>query len=300
MKQELKQFASNAALAAVAVIVLFGLACCTQSAYADSYGPLAPVTTTAQTVGPITSSAISGPGLYNFTGYGASAANTGNASVGLYSQTRGTGAVQTSDILGNLDVFGWTGAAYGYGAALDVVASGIWSATSYPTQFVFNTAPAGSTVQQTVMVVGATGVSFRGTTLANNAGVGTVGEVVTALSASTTTALTTAVAATLTSVTLTAGDWDVSGSCGYLPAATTSVTQDACGVSLVAATMPTLGSYALSTYAAVTPTAVEQVKTTPNVRISVAAPTLVYLVGRSAFTVSTMTGGGTLFARRVR
>lgn len=55
MKQKLKQIASNAALAAVAVAVLFGLACCTQSAYA----------------------ATSGPDLYTFTGHGSSVANTG-------------------------------------------------------------------------------------------------------------------------------------------------------------------------------------------------------------------------------
>lgn len=300
MNYTYKQFTSSIIFMVIALLSLCAITGCVPSAHADSYGPLAPATTTPQTVGPVTSSATSGPGLYNFTGYGASAANTNNASVGLYSQTRGVGAVLTGDVLGNLDVFGWTGTAYGYGAALDIVASGTWSATSYPTQFVFNTAPAGSTVQQTVMVVGTTGVSFRGTTLADSAGVGTVGEVMTSTVASTVVPLTTAVAATLTSVTLTAGDWDVSGSCGYLPAATTSLTQDACGISLVAATLPTLGSYTLSTYAAIIPTAVEQAKMTPIVRVSVAAPTVVYLVGRSAFTVSTLTGGGAILARRSR
>lgn len=140
-----------------------------------------------------------------------------------------------------------------------------------------------------------------GTTTNNNATAGSVGEHVTASAASTVVALTTATAANMTSISLTAGDWDVSGTCVFQTAATTSVTLTRCGVSTTSATFGADGTYTSSTFAAVVPGAVEYADAvSPVTRVSLAATTTVYLVGLSNFTVSTQTAGGVIRARRVR
>jgi hypothetical protein len=140
-----------------------------------------------------------------------------------------------------------------------------------------------------------------GTTTNNNAAAGSVGEYATASAASTTVSLTTATPANVTSISLTAGDYDVQGVCVYQTAASTSVTQDICGISTTSATLGADGSYTRSTFAAVVPGAVEYADMpSPVFRVSLAATTTVYLVGQSTFTVSTQTAGGVIRARRVR
>jgi hypothetical protein len=113
--------------------------------------------------------------------------------------------------------------------------------------------------------------------------------------------LTTATAANMTSLSLTAGDYDVSGSCTFQTAATTSVTASICGISTTSATLGADGTYARDTFVAVVPGAVEwKDHAAPMTRISLSGTTTVYLVGQSTFTVSTQTAGGFIRARRVR
>ena len=118
--------------------------------------------------------------------------------------------------------------------------------------------------------------------------------------------LTTATAANVTSITLTAGDWDISGVIDFNPAATTSVTNITAGVSLTSATLAgQTGGSGLGTdptmawnQAASVPAAVMAMEV-PVVRLSITATTTVYLVAKATFTVSTMTAYGTIRANRV-
>lgn len=147
-----------------------------------------------------------------------------------------------------------------------------------------------------------------GTATNDNAAVGVIGEIVTATVASgSAVSLTTATAADITSISLTAGDWDVSGQIVHNAGATTNVTLLNAAISLTSATLPTqaggsgLGTDPLSIFrqAAAVPGGALTTSVGP-VRLSIAATTTVYLVVSDTFTVSTMTGYGTIRARRVR
>lgn len=159
----------------------------------------------------------------------------------------------------------------------------------------------------------AMGVAYRdqliqGTSTNDNAIAGDVGEFVTSTVASgAAVSITTATPVNITSISLTAGDWDIDGIIDFLPAATTSITQLVTAVSLTANTLSTqpggsgLGTDPLVTWnqAASVPAAVVGLATA-TIRLSIAATTTVYLVASANFTVSTMTGYGTIRARRVR
>lgn len=152
-----------------------------------------------------------------------------------------------------------------------------------------------ATITATTQLIG------KGTATNDSAAAGYIGEAITASAAAGTVSLTTATTANITSISLTAGDWDVTGGVVFTTAATTSVTQAIAGVSTTTATLGADGTYSRNTIAAFVPGAVEWIdQVAPTVRISVAATTTVYLVAQSTFTVSTQTAGGYITARRVR
>lgn len=135
-----------------------------------------------------------------------------------------------------------------------------------------------------------------GTTTNNNAGAGNVGEFITATG--TAVSLTSGAATNVTSVSLTAGDWEVSGSLGVTPAAGTTMSAFVGGVSLTTATIPVFpGGVVLQTTFA---TGGQASFAAPPVRVSIAATTTVFMVVQANFAVSTCTGSAILRARRVR
>lgn len=147
---------------------------------------------------------------------------------------------------------------------------------------------------------------LKGTTTNNSAATGIVGEYVSAVVlVGSAVSLTTATAKTITSISLTAGDWDVWGDFGPDGAATTVIQNISGGISLTNNTMPTeaadnatamtsgtvsftIGTHSLPYY-----------NLTPA-RISIASTTTVYLIMQLTFTTSTATGYGKICARRVR
>ena len=145
---------------------------------------------------------------------------------------------------------------------------------------------------------------IRGTTTNDNAAAGYVGEYTESIIAQgSAVSLTTATAANVTSISLTAGDWDVWGGISYNCAATTNVTLTLSSISLVSATLNnTQGQYFVWRFGAagLVPQAEFGGNTIGPVRMSLASTTTVYLVGRADFTVSTVGGYGALKARRVR
>lgn len=148
-----------------------------------------------------------------------------------------------------------------------------------------------------------------GTTTNNSAPAGNLGEIITAtVVAGSAVNLTTATAANVTSISLTAGDWDVEGMVDFVIAATTNINHIHGGVSDTSATLlAQTGSANVGTdpnfnrfYFNFAPGAFTETVSTPIVRVSLASTTTIFLVTSATFTVSTLTAYGSIRARRVR
>jgi hypothetical protein len=105
---------------------------------------------------------------------------------------------------------------------------------------------------------------------------------------------------TVTSITLTPGDWDVTGLVGSRTAATTSITHTSQSISLVNNTMGDIGNETSHNTGAFVPGALSFLEVTPVVRISIATTTVVYMVAHALFTIAAVDCYGLLRARRVR
>ena len=143
---------------------------------------------------------------------------------------------------------------------------------------------------------------IAGTTLADSANAGSVGEYVTStVLLGSAVALTTGVAINVTSISLTAGDWNVWGTVAFAPAGTTTVSAISGSISTTTGTMATVpgggSSFALATTLT---TGAAQSHPVGMTRISVAATTTVFLVAQSSFAVSTNAAYGIINARRIR
>lgn len=140
-----------------------------------------------------------------------------------------------------------------------------------------------------------------GTTTNNNANAGSIGEYVEGFSSSA--AMTSTVYMNAASISLTAGDWDVSAIAFFVPAAATNVTYLEASISTTSAN-PAVNKRVAQSFVASVPGALDKSIVIPPVRLSLTSTTTVYLVQRANFTVSTMTSGGSaeggIFARRVR
>jgi hypothetical protein len=121
--------------------------------------------------------------------------------------------------------------------------------------------------------------------------------------------LTTATALTIASFTPPAGEWDISGAIGFLPGASTSITDLAACVSLVTNTFPASDRRGnplngeivqLNGYAAFVPGAVDTVIAIPSYRFKTDGSVVLYLVARATFTASTLTAYGFIQAIRAR
>jgi hypothetical protein len=181
-----------------------------------------------------------------------------------------------------------------------------WLGVSSGTFTIYNSAAStqlfGMTDAGNVTVTGSISASqtggIIGTTTNNNANTGSVGEYVT--NAQTGTPMTTATAVGVTSISLTAGDWDVSGVFATIPAATTTTSYVGAGISTVANTLPAANTGARTIISVSSAANVGNELATPTFRLSLSATTTVYLIGFAQFAVSTMTGNGFIRARRVR
>jgi hypothetical protein len=141
-----------------------------------------------------------------------------------------------------------------------------------------------------------------GTTSGNNAAAGYVGEVLSStIAIGSATSLTTATGKSVTSLVLSAGDWNVWGNIGYIAAATTTVSLLTGSISTTnntQATSPNGGGYAQ--LQATLTTASTNILPVGMTQINVSTSTTVYLVATATFAVSTMTAYGSIYARRAR
>lgn len=142
-----------------------------------------------------------------------------------------------------------------------------------------------------------------GTTTNDDAAAGRIGEYLeTLVAVGSSVTLTTNTAATIATLALTAGDWDVWAEMNFAPGATTSTQYFEGSISATAATRNTsVGFLACVGLGSGFVTGVNGwTLTLPPVRVSLAAPASRYLIGYSTFSVSTNAGFGVLKARRVR
>ena len=141
-----------------------------------------------------------------------------------------------------------------------------------------------------------------GTTTNDDADAGNVGEIVeSTVLVGAAVSLTTATDADITSISLSAGDWDVWGLVSFSPAGTTTISSLIGWISSTSATLPTSPNEgAISTFNLTFTTGATQDISVGMKRISVAGATTVYLSAQATFLVSTMDGYGYIGARRVR
>ena len=151
----------------------------------------------------------------------------------------------------------------------------------------------------------ATVAGIKGTAAADSAQAGSVGEVITAtVVTGSSISLTTVTSANVTSIALTAGDWDVWGCVCFTLASSTTMGYLSGGINTTSATLP-LNNAGVVTRAgagtnATIDVTVDSVLTIMPIRINVSSSTTTYLVARAKFGTSTCKAYGTIYARRHR
>jgi hypothetical protein len=143
-----------------------------------------------------------------------------------------------------------------------------------------------------------------GTATNDSATAGEVGQFVEGTAAAASISMTSTVAVNITSISLTAGDWDVSAILYFSPAASTTLTSAAASTSLSTGALDaTSGRVNEAGFGAIVlgvGLGVSLSLPIPKARFSLAVTTTIYLVGYANFGVSTMTAGGDITARRRR
>jgi hypothetical protein len=145
-------------------------------------------------------------------------------------------------------------------------------------------------------------VALKGVTDASSAAAGNLGEFLSA-SQATATALTTATALNLATLSLSAGDWDVWGQITFTPSAAPSSLSAAIGTT--SATLPTpaqlaAGTGAMTQHRLTFTSAQTQTMQTGATRVNVSATTSMFLLAQAVFASGTCTATGFISARRRR
>jgi hypothetical protein len=139
-------------------------------------------------------------------------------------------------------------------------------------------------------------VGIKGTATNDSAQAGSIGEYLTGTTSGT--SLTSGAAGNCASVSLTAGDWDVSGVVRFVATSATAIGNFQSGITATSATFGGLGTQTTLQTSWTAGAAIDEVPT-PVVRQSLASTTTVFIVALSSFG-GTMTCNGFIRARRVR
>lgn len=170
---------------------------------------------------------------------------------------------------------------------------------------VFATSP--TLVTPILGAASATSIAFTsttgiiGTTTNDNAAAGSVGEYVSSfIVIGSAVALTTSTPANMTSISLTAGDWDVWASVIFHPAGTTNIASMSAGIGTNSASFTGVvpGAYMVVTMTGIT--GADQGYAVGARRFSLSGTTTIYLVVSGTFTISTLSAYGAIEARRRR
>ena len=169
----------------------------------------------------------------------------------------------------------------------------VGTTTANAIHFVVNN---GATDAMTISTTGA--VTINGTATNDSAAAGYVGEYVTA--STTGVSLSSGVATNITNITLSAGDWDVWGDVNFAPAATTNHQYSIAWISSNSASIPAAPYDGLFYLVGFNNIGQPMSAPTGTRRFSLSVTTVIYLSAMAGFSVSTMTAGGMISARRRR
>jgi hypothetical protein len=137
--------------------------------------------------------------------------------------------------------------------------------------------------------------TIQGVTNASAAVAGQVGQVLT--NSTSGVSLTSGTTANCTSVSLTAGDWDIRGNAYFNPAGTTTQSQIAAAVNTTPATLPSIPNYSVLTLSI--PAGDVESLIAPTQIVNVSGASTAYLVVNATFATSTETASCFITARRV-
>jgi hypothetical protein len=260
----------------------------------------------ASSSGEIPNLQVVGPsmGLYieqtrtDWTGPTIYAVKNRSGSVGTY-----TSATLNGDVLLSIVGEGADGAGgLKRGAHIMLGANGNFSGTSSAGLISLRaTAPGSTTAVERALLDSVVGLQHQGTTTNDNATTGYVGEYVSAtLAYASRVTLTNSTSADVISISLTTGDWDVSGIVGYNADSTSTITYLASAISQTSASFPSFGQYAQHMTNLTGVNAAVGDINSPTVRFSLSSTTTVYLVARAYFSAGVMKAYGQIRARRVR
>lgn len=170
------------------------------------------------------------------------------------------------------------------------------------TGFVCNSAGAFTTLSASGLISPTSAIGIKGTTTNDNAQAGSIGEYIQSTVASgSAIGMSSGTPLNVTSISLTAGDWDVWGIVGFTPAGSTAISSVIAGISTTSATLPANPQNGSYLYLPLTfPTGTTPIAPVGQVRLSLSSTTTVYLVAQSAFSTSTNAAYGGIFARRMR
>lgn len=138
---------------------------------------------------------------------------------------------------------------------------------------------------------------LQGVTNGTDAPPGQIGEVISSV-VTTTVPLTNNVAANITSLSLTAGDWDVSGEVWIT--GVTAATVMGAAINTTSATLPTAPTFSGSRAQIAGTLSAANIMALRSCRASLAATTVYYLIAFCNYTAGAASGTGCIWARRVR
>ena len=230
-----------------------------------------------------------------------------NASAVIGRRANGSGAsptaVQNTNSIFNIAARGYGSTTYG-GSAARFQAQAIenWTDAAQGTEWLVQVNPALSVTLTTVATFQAAGCSFTGTTTSDSASAGQIGEYISSVTSSgSTVSLSTGTAIDVTTLSITAGDWDVWGEVWFEPTTVTSTILRGY-INTVANTVPADVSDGTSftvvygniggSLKAVLPVAA--------CRVSLASTTTYRLGAVANFTAGTLAAHGKICARRRR
>lgn len=171
-------------------------------------------------------------------------------------------------------------------------------------KLVFATSP--TLITPVLGAASATSISFTstsgviGTTTNDNAASGSVGEYLSSdIPQASAVSLTTTLTSNVTSLSLTAGDWEVYGVVSWVFGTGTTDTYLAQGFSSTSAVLPAFNQYSADS-GVINNTGVVPTYVVPTQRFSLSTTTSVYLTVNANFSVSTLKAAGFMAARRMR
>jgi hypothetical protein len=212
-----------------------------------------------------------------------------------------SGNATTATTATNVAVGGITGLGTGVATALAANVNGS-GAISLTTSATFVTPVLGVASATSIAFSSTSGVI--GTTTNDSAPSGSVGYFVSATTSfGSPVSLTSDTPANICSISLPAGDFDVWGNVGFLGGASTIVSYLAGWISSTSATNPGRDAIAQRSFGGSGVTVFNQANdifNVPQIRVSLASPTTIYLSAQAGFSISTCSGYGNLCARERR